>query len=747
MAVTPATPAVNGEHDSDTPTLGPESEPPPQPLQVQDEQPPPLRAQQAPVGPEQEDDPSPRALDLKVAEATSQPTKFGWFAFGLELLGFILALFFLVLGILVATLDNKPLTDGNEAVGQASRVAASFWPVLFAAVLGAAGKTLARLMTEKGGNLVHIEHLVGSQTFAGVLFTPIQLRFFHVQSVVVILLWAFNPLGTQAIIRAVATRENTELRELDTPMQFASSNFFSDVAVVFQLMGHEEEFLDPLIASPLYAPEAGLQNMGGIADDYDARVRSLGSGDLVRFASDAWGNVRIPKLESLPDYDEKRPEEWVRVPYQTRLIDYASLIGVRVEGLPKDIVGNISWRIEANYHNFECDPLHVLEFDRAEPQNVTIPTNGTRWIDAFLHRNFPNMYYFYNETIASQWSTDVMLSHLFRQRSVFLDTEALSWPTGTRKPMNSPDDTWNTTDWPWDDHNYAFPPRSVFLSYVEAEVSSELTPSGNTPFVVSQMRRASNPPTSLHMHAFQNPTVAASISETFYRLLAYYEYRAFMVGMRPAVPVLYILDPLRFRETLFLYDDTMASYVAANLSGTRFQDRFGLVFNTYWRAYAHGWANLNLKRYSQPGDGLAEDSVNASRIMLASSRPRVLSAAPQTYVTSRPWIAVYFVANAIVLLTSTLSLMLRSKLRGPDILGYVSSIVRYSTYFPRDGDSARDLEGADGFKAAREMKGRRILLGVRWEGVSGGVGSADEERIVLLPEKAGRRISKKGRWR
>jgi hypothetical protein len=132
-------------------------------------------------------------------------------------------------------------------------------------------------------------------------------------------------------------------------------NFYADmVEANYSTIPHVpyKEQIASFVGACLTSIEAGIQNMHGLLPDYDQRKQKLGA-DLQRYGSDAWGNVRIPKLELLPSYDMERPNEWVNVLYNDELVNYASLIGLTVDDVPQDTVGNISWEMGAAYHNFK----------------------------------------------------------------------------------------------------------------------------------------------------------------------------------------------------------------------------------------------------------------------------------------------------------------------------------------------------------------------------------------------------------
>lgn len=211
-------------------------------------------------------------------------------------------------------------------------------------------KALARWSIERGGKLRNIEHLMASQTPSGVIFSPFQIRFIGIQAIALAALWLFYPLGSQASLRAIGARVNVVQQEIQD-ISYMNPSVFADMRIAFKNgSGPNEETIDPQIASSLYPREAGLQYMQDVLPDYAERARKLKQ-EILRFRADAIGNPRVPKLESLPGYDADNPHEWVNVP-RTDMVNYASLIGVRVKAPLNDTLGNNSFTPGANYFLF-----------------------------------------------------------------------------------------------------------------------------------------------------------------------------------------------------------------------------------------------------------------------------------------------------------------------------------------------------------------------------------------------------------
>jgi hypothetical protein len=105
-------------------------------------------------------------------------------------------------------LNHREETPSTKKVIHAITIAPSFWPLLFAGILGNTFKALAHWKLERGTRLGILEQLLGSQTVAGTLRTSFSLRSFGFCTATLTLLWVFNPLGSQAVLRAVNLHGN-----------------------------------------------------------------------------------------------------------------------------------------------------------------------------------------------------------------------------------------------------------------------------------------------------------------------------------------------------------------------------------------------------------------------------------------------------------------------------------------------------------------------------------------------------------
>lgn len=64
----------------------------------------------------------------------------------------------------------------------------------------------ARWKLEKGATLGLLEQLIGSRTVGSTFITQISLGKFNILGLVLLSLWAFSPLGSQAVLRTVESK-------------------------------------------------------------------------------------------------------------------------------------------------------------------------------------------------------------------------------------------------------------------------------------------------------------------------------------------------------------------------------------------------------------------------------------------------------------------------------------------------------------------------------------------------------------
>ncbi|KAH0021602.1 hypothetical protein KCU78_g6065, partial [Aureobasidium melanogenum] len=86
-----------------------------------------------------------------------------------------------------------------------SNLGSTFYPILFAAVVGRALKSIAFWKLEKGGRIGALDQVLGSMTIVQTVFTQLQMRSLSFLSLLLISIWSLSPLGGQASLRIIDT--------------------------------------------------------------------------------------------------------------------------------------------------------------------------------------------------------------------------------------------------------------------------------------------------------------------------------------------------------------------------------------------------------------------------------------------------------------------------------------------------------------------------------------------------------------
>ena len=159
-----------------------------------------------------------------------------------------------------------------------------------------------------------------------------------------------------------------------------------------------------------------------------------------------------------------------------------------------------------------------------------------------------------------------------------------------------------------------------------------------------------------------------------------------------------------FEQYLFLADDAQSVVTAdialsddtwsnASFSLHTFSERLSRLLNTYWLAGFAPGAQAFGPTGTYPPDALAVGDIMTNTTSAWAVDTRI-------YAVNRWWMAVVFGASAVLLGAAVVSTALRLRNPGPDILGYVGSIVRDNPYadlpHARSGMDGCDFAKADG---------------------------------------------------
>jgi hypothetical protein len=200
---------------------------------------------------------------------------------------------------------------------------------------------------------------MGSLTLASTLITTFKWCIFRVSSVVLILLWAFNPLGSQSSFRGVYLQDMEGSGTGLMSYYNYNSSTQRDMSMFRAGSTRARPKIRALYSAAVYDAVSSVQYVDTTNATYENTIMMLG-GDkyaATQAGTDAWGNIRIPNLQALSSYNSEDPHHWVDVPWTEKIQNYSSLAGDRVEGLKQNFTGNTTFTITSSYQSFDVRAL------------------------------------------------------------------------------------------------------------------------------------------------------------------------------------------------------------------------------------------------------------------------------------------------------------------------------------------------------------------------------------------------------
>ncbi|KAH8173876.1 hypothetical protein LIA77_05295 [Sarocladium implicatum] len=250
----------------------------------------------------------------------------------LALLGFL---------IVVILLDSEETTDVSFAKwDNATTVLATVFPIVFATIVGRLTYEICRWKLEKGSTVGSLEQLLGSRTFGGTILTQVHLRGVNALGIGLIIFWSFSPLGAQSLLRILSTEW--------APISKANSVVYQNTEMTQGLS---------LVPTPDLIAAGGGQPMEG---EYQAIFQYLGRRlsalilapeSLQSNYVDLWGNFKVPFLE------EDDNDGWQETTSTPERETWTSLAGLPLANL---LHGNSTFSVETSYLDVRCDNITTV---------------------------------------------------------------------------------------------------------------------------------------------------------------------------------------------------------------------------------------------------------------------------------------------------------------------------------------------------------------------------------------------------
>lgn len=203
-----------------------------------------------------------------------------------------------------------------------------------------------------------LEQLGCSQTVLGVLRGVWITRTFNWYTLILVLVWILSPLGGQASLRILYQQQHTNTTT--GSVSYADIRVVDDSDILYLFDSNETRANFPLLrsiyGSVLTHPGAATQYADGSSKYFGKMVERLGGLDHAAssLTQDLWLNPRVPRLETMYDFNPMAPGRWLTVGNHDGLTNYSSLLGVPIRGIPALFDGNMTFTVNSSYHNFYC---------------------------------------------------------------------------------------------------------------------------------------------------------------------------------------------------------------------------------------------------------------------------------------------------------------------------------------------------------------------------------------------------------
>ncbi|KAB8219300.1 hypothetical protein BDV33DRAFT_231715 [Aspergillus novoparasiticus] len=280
----------------------------------------------------------------------------------LNLLGVSTAVLYLVLIAIVIKRNGSSVDKADwNRIQKAMNMAATLFPLTFAAVIGRMNQQLATWKLERGVSVGVLEQIFGSSTFFNTVITQVSLRSINPLGFVLIILWCISPLGSQSILRMLHTKPTTITRSIDLTY------------------GNDTE-----LSTHTFPPSTMFTKATAMYQE------SLLSPDVVKHSSlDIFGRLKIPLVDL--GNSGSATSDWIEL--DTGNTDYSSLTGIVIDGV-KDDNGETEFTMEAPYYNLHMSSIegeptfNSKGFDFEDDGMYTIDKSQTRYGLTKVYFNF-----------------------------------------------------------------------------------------------------------------------------------------------------------------------------------------------------------------------------------------------------------------------------------------------------------------------------------------------------------------------
>lgn len=542
--------------------------------------------------------------------------------------------------------------------------AVTIFPLVYMPILARTIKILAMWKSERGTTLGFLEQLLASRSLFGAVQILWLLRVFNAAGVALVVLAIVSPLGSQSSLQILKIKDRPNLSQLQVAYlstgRESYSQFTSQTYYQYALGS-----MDNMYAGALSAPSS-----------------------VKNSTVDLWGNVKIPCLSRLVATSlVDDPDGWRTVSPEPDYRKYSSLIGIPVLGLPA--IGNTSFTMETNYQELNCDRI-TREGGRDVPQvaepfssSVDIPPNGTFW-------GTPS-----NDLYGSFIAVDGLRGFVSHLDNIWKSYEYLN--TAESKNMSI---------------NITYPQRTLLFRTLGLDSATQKARYTNTycrvstAYVEALINCTGNLCQTTKMRPSRQPNLP-------HPNLTPFEFGFWMKPFSTSFPLagggpsplasslteFYLHSPT---NTLPNRPRTMVDLYP--LSHEDMSIRLGQVLNSYVLTSLSPWSLNSLLE----DDGSLEEGdrtrTSTGPVEGSVATTSLVSVNVVTYACQWGWWAVYVFSCIVMLAIACTGAVLQRGSVGPDILGYVSSVVVQGSPYVHVPPGGTALDGASRSRLLKNLE-------------------------------------------
>ncbi|KAJ4174226.1 hypothetical protein NW754_004641 [Fusarium falciforme] len=573
----------------------------------------------------------------------------------------LIPVIFIVLAIIAMSLDRQPQSAFGQRAMEWTRLSPTVYPIIFAAVASRFYKNLARWCLERpnGIGLAVLEQIFGSQSFAAAFERLCFVRTKVLIGMAIILTWAMSPLGGQSASRLLS---------------FGNSSVSADAVIYYADPAYQK--------SNFLLWDSAITSMSSVEALYSSSLMS--SLEQKRSPRDLWG---LPKIPQWPRGLDAQTHNVDSDALRTGGSYYASLLGIKMHGL--DLPSGhaeYTFTVETSYLDFDCKHTHSIDLRLRPRDNETAVLN--MWHADVNSTRYPlavdDVPFIVNVSLPAKWDDWMSLE----------DPPPLSMRYMSRWADFMP---WMTTQL-----------IVVDCSMESVTLETDMQCSG-TSCAAHRQRRLKNKQRPGNRFPDLMLQKAMKLSNAF----SLWANSTGSLALGLASPIEnYFID-----ETFPYSGQPARNWTKIDTS--KFEDvfsrRFTTAFNTYWDSTLNPNGHTNVSFQTDPSiNTVSVEHSNLSPFM--NSTTGTVKVTKDLYIANRLWIGLLLLTTMILMVLAICGLALQAFIRGPDVLGYASTLTRDNPNVPVPPGGSY-LDGPD---RARQLKHLRLQLAdVRPQGATG----------------------------